>query len=142
MTYLLDTNTCVFLMKGKPVAVRERLAALGGERVCISSVVISELWFGVYNSQWQEQNRQALECFLAPFEELSYGHAANRIYGRRRAALRKVGPPIGSLDMLIAAHALAEDAVLVTNNLREFSRVAGLKLEDWSQAPTLDEAGQ
>ena len=134
MIYLLDTNTCVFLMKGTPVAVRERLAALDSERVCISSVVVSELWFGVYNSQRPEKNQRALECFLEPFEELPYGHAANRAYGRERAALKKAGTPIGSLDMLIAAHALSEDAVLVTNNLREFSRVEDLKIQDWTAA--------
>ena len=131
MTYMLDTNTCVFLMKGKPASVRHRLATLGEARVCLSSLVVSELWFGVYNSSRIERNTQALECFLEPFEELAYGKEANRIYGRQRALLKKAGTPIGSLDMLIAAHALTENAVLITNNIREFSRIEGLKLEDW-----------
>lgn len=132
MTHMLDTNTCIFLMKGKPVSVRDCLAALNEVRVCLSSVVVSELWFGVYNSRLIERNKQALECFLQPFEELAYGGDANRIYGRHRAVLKKAGTPIGSLDMLIAAHALSEDAILITNNIREFSRIEGLKLQDWS----------
>jgi len=131
MTYMLDTNTCIFLMKGEPASVRERLAALAQERVCLSSVVISELWFGVHNSRQVERNARALDCFLAPFEELTYGRETNRIYGQTRAALKQAGTPIGALDTLIAAHALAEDAVLVTNNIREFSRVEGLRVEDW-----------
>jgi len=132
MTYMLDTNTCVFLMKGEPISVRNRLEATGERRICLSSIVVSELWFGVYNSRLIERNRQALECFLEPFEELAYGYGANRVYGRHRAALKKSGTPIGSLDLLIAAHALSEDVVLVTNNIREFSRIEGLRLEDWS----------
>ncbi|MEA3278161.1 MAG: type II toxin-antitoxin system VapC family toxin [Pseudomonadota bacterium] len=131
MTYMLDTTTCIFLMKGKPPSVRARLISLSRERVCLSSVVVSELWFGVYNSRLLDKNRQALECFLEPFEELAYGHKADRIYGRHRAELKKSGTPVGALDMLIAAHALSEDAVLVTNNIREFSRIEGMKLEDW-----------
>ncbi len=132
MTYMLDTNTCVFLMKGKPVSVRDRLAALGEARVCLSSIVVSELWFGVYNSSMVERNKQALACFLKPFDELAYGCAANRTYGRHRALLKKAGTPVGSLDMLIGVHALSENALLVTNNIREFSRIKGLTLEDWS----------
>jgi tRNA(fMet)-specific endonuclease VapC len=133
MIYMLDTNTCVFLMKGRPASVRQHLESLLGERVCLSSVVVSKLWFGVHNSRLKEKNKQALQHFLEPFEELPYGHAANEIYGRRRAALKIIGTPIGPLDMLIAAHALSENAILVTNNLKEFSRIDGLRLEDWSQ---------
>lgn len=132
MIHMLDTNTCVFLMKGKPAGVRDRLAALDHQRVCLSSVVVSELWFGVYNSHQVERNARALQCFLRPFEELTYGGEATRVYGQQRAILRRAGTPIGSLDLLIAAHALAEGAILVTNNQREFSRIGGLRLEDWS----------
>jgi len=133
MIYMLDTCTCIFLMKGTPASAREHLASMCGERVCLSSVVVSELWFGVHNSRLKEKNTQALEHFLDPFEELPYGHAADEIYGQQRAALKIAGTPIGPLDMLIAAHALSENAVLVTNNLKEFSRIDGLRLEDWSQ---------
>ncbi len=129
--YMLDTNTCIFLMKGKPASLRRRLAAVTDERVCLSSVVVSELWIGVHNSLHVDRNRQALECFLAPFEELAYGPEATQFYGRQRSILKRLGQPIGSLDLLIAAHASAEDAILVTNNIREFSRIEGLKLEDW-----------
>ena len=133
MIYMLDTCTCIFLMKGTPTSAREHLASKLGERVCLSSIVVSELWFGVYNSQAKEKNKQALERFQEPFEELPYGQAADEIYGQQRAALKIAGTPIGPLDMLIAAHALAESAILVTNNLNEFSRIDGLDLEDWSQ---------
>jgi len=118
-------------MKGKPPSVRARLTSLGTERVCLSSVVVSELWFGVYNSRIVDRNRQALECFREPFEELAYGTKADRIYGQHRAKLKEAGTPVGALDMLFAAHALSEDAVLVTNNTCEFSRIDGMKLEDW-----------
>jgi len=130
---MLDTCTCIFLMKGSPASAREHLAGKLGDRVCLSSVVISELWFGVYNSQLMEKNKQVLKRFLQPFEELVYGFAANEAYGQQRAILKARGLPIGPLDMLIAAHALAEGATLVTNNLKEFSRIDGLQLQDWSQ---------
>ena len=95
--------------------------------------MVSELWFGVYNSQQMEKNKKVLERFPQPFEELAYGYAANGVYGQQRAALKAIELPIGPLDMLIAAHALAEGAILVTNNLNGFSRFDGLQLQDWSQ---------
>lgn len=76
---------------------------------------MSELWLGLHNSRLVEKNRQALECLLGPVEKLPYGNKADRIYGRHRAALKNAGTPVGSMDMLIAAHALSEDAILVTH---------------------------
>ncbi|MDM8545815.1 type II toxin-antitoxin system VapC family toxin [Candidatus Venteria ishoeyi] len=131
MKYMLDTNTCIYLMKGKPACVREKMLSLHGQEFFLSSIVISELWFGVFKSQQVDKNTLILKCFLEPFTELTYGDAANQVYGNIRAKLQKMGTPIGSLDMLIAAHALAESACLVSNNTKEFSRVEGLVLENW-----------
>ena len=99
----------------------------------LSSVVAAELAFSVAKSA-SARNRQALEMFLAPLEVLPFDSAAMWAYGDLRADLERRGEPIGSLDTLIAAHALSVNAVLVTNNTREFSKVRGLKLENWGTA--------
>lgn len=108
---------------------RYRLGEIG-----LSSVVAAELAYGVAKS-CSERNRKALEMFLAPLEILPFDEAAVWTYGELRASLEALGQPIGSLDTMIAAHALSLDTVLVTNNTREFSRVAGLRLENWVDQP-------
>jgi tRNA(fMet)-specific endonuclease VapC len=100
--------------------------------VGISIITISELQFGAAKSQNPQRNCSALEQFLLPLEILDYDSAAASYYGDVRARLEKSGTPIGPLDTLIAAHALSLNAVLVTNNLSEFRRVSGLKVEDWT----------
>jgi tRNA(fMet)-specific endonuclease VapC len=110
----------------------ERNKLLG---VAISSITLSELQFGVYNSSKPEQNRENLLRFLLGVEVLSYDSSAAEEYGKIRAYLRRRGTPIGEMDMLIAAQANAAGLILATNNTREFERVAGLRLEDWVQVP-------
>jgi tRNA(fMet)-specific endonuclease VapC len=129
VTYLLDTNICVFLMRNHPRAVAgyEKNKSLG---VAISSVTLSELQFGVYNSAYPEKNGVNLLRFLLGVEVLDYDSAAANEYGKIRADLRRKRMPIGELDMLIAAHARAKGLTLATNNTREFGRVEGLILED------------
>ena len=129
---MLDTDTCIYLIKDHPKQVRERLRSQMEGEICLSSIVISELWFGVYKSQRVQQNEITLSRFLNPFLELEYGRRAVKIYGELRAKLQKSGQSIGSFDTLIAAHAIAEDAVLVTNNTKEFSRINGLRIENWT----------
>ena len=130
MKYMLDTNTCIFLMKNRPEVISryQQNKPLG---IAISSITLSELKFGVYNSEFPERNGENLLRFLLGVELLAYNDAAADEYGRIRAGLRRKGTPIGELDMLIAAHAKAAGLVLVTNNTDEFGRVAGLALEDW-----------
>lgn len=131
MKYMLDTNTCIYIIKQKPVEVIERFRKLQISQVSISSITLSELEYGVIKSSKPEQNRSALAQFLAPIEILPYDDAAAQHYGELRVYLEKSGAPIGSLDMLIAAHALSTSCILITNNVKEFERVPNLKIDNW-----------
>ena len=128
---MLDTNTCIAIIKGKPSHVLRCFNAYKVGEIGISSVTLAELEFGVAKSLHQEKNQAALEEFVLPLEIAGFDHEAARVYGRVRAMLEKKGTPIGSLDTLIGAHALALGVTLVTNNTREFSRVKGLTVVDW-----------
>jgi tRNA(fMet)-specific endonuclease VapC len=132
MTYLLDTNTCIRLLNDvstSPVAVR--LAALQPTDIRLCTIVESELYYGAYRSARQQENLVRLERFLSQFTSLPFNHAAAIATGQIRAQLVAAGNPIGANDLLIAAIALANNLTVVTNNIREFSRVAGLAYEDW-----------
>ena len=131
MNLLLDTNICIYLIKRRPPSVLKRFDALAAGTVAISSITIAELEFGVQKSQYPSQNQQALEQFLLPLMILDFDHEAARTYGKLRAWLESSGKTIGALDMLIAAHALSKGLPLATNNVREFSRVPGLKVLNW-----------
>jgi len=130
--YLLDTDICIYLIKRRPPGALVELQSKDISTVAISSITLSELEYGVAKSTQPQQNKLALAQFLAPLEILPYDDRAAAHYGPVRAQLEKLGTPIGPLDMLIAAHALAVEAILVTNNVREFSRVAGLVVENWA----------
>lgn len=137
MAWLLDTNTCIYLLTGKhPDSQRNILARLDAlprnERPLISSVVLSELQYGIRKSRWRKANQALLDEFLLDFNVSDYGTGAAIFYGELRTDLEKRGQPIGPMDMMIAAHALALDATLVTHNTREFAKVKGLRLEDWA----------
>jgi tRNA(fMet)-specific endonuclease VapC len=132
MTHLLDTNHCIFIIKNRSAKAWEKLARHPVGAIGISSVTASELWFGVEKSEQKEKNGRALIKFLLPLEIAPYEAEAAERYGKIRAVLEKAGTPIGSLDCLIAAHAVALGVVLVTNNTNEFQRVPGLRLEDWT----------
>lgn len=127
---LLDTNICIHIINARPPAVLARFSAYRLGDIGISSVVASELTYGVVKSG-SVRNRQALEMFLAPLEIVPFDAAAIWAYGEVRAELERRGTPIGAMDTLIAAHALSLKAVLVTNNTREFARVPGLLLDNW-----------
>ena len=128
---MLETDTCIAVIKRQPEAALKKLRGKSVGQVGISSVTLSELSYGAAASAKPADNLEALREFLLPLVVAPYDDACALVYGTVRAALEKKGRPIGSLDTLIAAHALALDAVLVTHNTREFSRVAGLRLEDW-----------
>lgn len=133
MNYLLDTNICIYLIKKKPIAVLERFQSLSLGEVGISSITLAELQYGVEKSTNREKNLHALQQFLIPLEIADFDYDASIIYGQIRSKLEQAGQPIGSLDMLIAAHAKSLNISLVTNNEREFMRVSGLKVENWTQ---------
>ena len=130
--WLLDTNICIHLIKKQPERVVQRLRSLDISTVGVSSITVAELQYGVAKSDRPEQNALALAALLAPLDVLSFDDAAAAVYGTVRAGLERAGTPIGSMDLLIAAHALALGRTVVTNNTREFSRVAGLKVENWA----------
>lgn len=132
--YLLDTNICVFVMNQRPPQVRARMAAItaDGQRLAISSVTFHELRYGIANSVQKVQNQQRLDSFVAGLDVLDFGQTAAGVAADQRARLKTLGQPIGPYDLLIAGHALALNAVLVTNNTGEFARVEGLSIEDWS----------
>jgi len=129
--YLLDTDTCIYLIRAKDPQVLNRLRALSFGDVGVSAITVAELQYGAQKSQRPTQNRRALEQFLAPLVVADFDYAASERSGGIRAALEQSGTPIGSLDTLIAAHALSLDVSLVTNNEREFSRVPGLRVVNW-----------
>lgn len=130
---LLDTNICIYIINAKPPTVLARFQRYRLGDIGLCSVVAAELAFGVAKSS-SARNRQALEMFLAPLTILPFDEAAVWTYGDLRADLERRGTPIGSLDTMIAAHALSRQALLITNNLREFSKVPGLQLDNWAAA--------
>lgn len=137
MAWLLDTNTCIYLLTGnQPDYQRNILARLDAlprnERPLISSVVLSELQYGVRKSRWRKANQTLLDEFMLDFDVSDYDASAAVFYGELRTDLEKRGKPIGPMDMMIAAHVLSLDATLVTHNTREFAQVKGLRLEDWA----------
>lgn len=130
MKYLLDTNMCIYAQKKNP-GVLEKMRENFQDGLAISSITLAELEYGVQASANPEKNTIALLKFLAIVEILSFESGAAEEYGKICADLRRKGTPIGTMDMLIAAHAKAENLVVVTHNTREFKRVDGLLLEDW-----------
>ncbi|MFZ5563298.1 MAG: type II toxin-antitoxin system tRNA(fMet)-specific endonuclease VapC [Thermodesulfobacteriota bacterium] len=133
MHYMLDTNICIYIIKQKPAEVIKRLIQTELSQVGISSVTLSGLFYGAAKSARPDQNRTALVQFVGPLEVAAYDDEAARCYGDVRAGLEKSGRPIGSLGMLIAAHALSLGCVLVTNNEKEFERIPDLKIENWAK---------
>lgn len=129
---LLDTNICIYVVNRKPPDVVARFRRYRAGEIGVCSVVAAELAYGVAKSG-SRRNREALELFLSPLEILPFDDRAVWAYGDLRADFERRGLTIGPMDTMIAAHALSLGATLVTNNLREFSRVEGLALENWAQ---------
>ena len=133
MIYLIDTNICIYLMNQKPSRVIQKFKNTEVGQIGISTITVSELNYGVAKSNFKKQNAQRLEEFLTPFEILPYDEGASIYYGMIRTDLESRGKVIGPLDMLIAAHALSKDLVLVTNNEKEFLKIKSLKVENWAK---------
>lgn len=131
MKILLDTDTCIYLIRRRAPEILRRLRRYSPGDVGISSITLGELSFGVSKSGQPEKNQSALDEFISPLEVAPFDESAARTYGPIRALLQKRGNAIGALDMLIGAHALSLGITLVTHETREFSRISGLRLADW-----------
>ena len=131
MRYMLDTNICIYAIKNQPQQVLAQLRAHEAEGIGISSISVAELYFGVVKSG-SAKNLAALQQFLEPLEIADFDVSAAQAYGDLRYKLEKSGTPIGPLDTQIAAHALALEVTLVTNNGREFCRVPDLTWVNWA----------
>lgn len=132
LKYLLDTNIVIYTMKNRPQQVKKRFKQNQG-RMGISTVTLGELVFGAEHSQQVERNLADIEAMVARLEVLPFDNKAAYRFGQTRAMLYRMGQPIGPYDMMIAGQAIASGLRLVTNNTKEFERVPGLILEDWSQ---------
>ena len=129
--YMLDTDICVYVLRGRNEALEAALVEHARD-ICISAICHAELWYGVEHSVHTDRNRAGLEHFLQRLDVQAFGPDAGRHYGDIRQQLTLRGALIGSNDLLIAAHARSMEATLVTNNVREFSRVPDLQVVNWA----------
>ena len=132
MTFMLDTNIIVYAKNNRPESVLKKLMEYRPEDMCVSAVTLAELEYGACKSSRPEQNRLALLTFLSRIPVVPFDADAAREYGDIRAGLTKKGTVIGANDLLIAAHARSLNLTLITNNTREFERVEGLRVENWT----------
>jgi tRNA(fMet)-specific endonuclease VapC len=133
LKYLLDTNICIYIIKQKDPGILRKLQSFKTGEIGISSITLAELEYGVARSAQSQRNRLALASFRIPFEVVDFDQEAAIDYGLIRAWLEKEGRPIGSMDMLLAAQARSKGIVLVTNNEKEFGKIPGLQLENWTE---------
>ena len=131
MRRTLDTNICSYVLRRHPVAMLERFAGLARDQLWLSAIVAAELRFGAAKLA-SPRFSSAVESWIVGFDVQPWPLAATQHYAQARAALERAGQPIGGMDLMIAAHAMAEDSVVVTNNAREFLRVPGLAVEEWA----------
>jgi tRNA(fMet)-specific endonuclease VapC len=131
MSYLLDTNICIYIAKKSPENVLKKFKELKAGSVGMSNITYGELWYGIKKSQQPEKSAKILEDLSFIIEPLPLPVTASEKYADIRSSLEKQGTPIGNNDLWIAAHAISEDLILVSNNIREFSRIPNLKIENW-----------
>jgi len=130
LSYMLDTNICIYVMKTYPPELRDRFNATA-EQLCISSITLGELCFGAEKSARRSENLAAIDNFVSRLDVLPFGDKAAAHYGQIRAELSRAGTPCGVHNMQIGGHARAEGLIVVTNNMREFVRMPGLRVENW-----------
>ena len=130
LAYMLDTSICIYVMKNYPQDLREKFNALA-EQLCISSITLGELHFGAEKSARRADNLTAIEQFVARLDVLSFDAKAAMHYGQVRAELERAGTPCGPHDMQIGGHARSQGLIVVTNDAREFSRMKGIRVENW-----------
>ncbi len=133
LAYMLDTNICIYLMKARPPELNERFNELA-EQLCSSTITLGELHYGAEKSARPAKNLAGLAQFVARLEVLPFGDKAAAHYGQLRAELERAGTPCGSYDMQIGGHARSEGLIVVTNNMREFGRMPGVRAENWVAA--------
>jgi tRNA(fMet)-specific endonuclease VapC len=131
MKYLLDTNVCIKILKGNSDSISRRISSIKNKDIVISSIVRYELFYGAYKSNKKEETLSVLRDFLDCFEDACFDETISDLCGRLRADLDMAGTPIGPYDLQIGAIALANNLTLVTHNIKEFSRIPDLKIEDW-----------
>ncbi|MEH1863227.1 MAG: type II toxin-antitoxin system VapC family toxin [Nostoc sp.] len=130
MNYLLDTDICIYWLNGRQ-PVRNKLLAVGWDEICICVITAAELYYGAYNSNRVSENLGNAEEFIQNLPVLPLTDPALRKYGELKAKLRRIGQTIAEFDLLIASVAVAENYTLVTNNIRHYSRISNLQLENW-----------
>ena len=130
LTYMLDTNICIYVMKNYPSHLREKFNALA-EQICMSSITLGELYYGAEKSARRAENLTAIEHFVARLDVLPFADKAAAHYGQVRAELERAGTPCGPHDMQIGGHARSEGLIIVTNNIREFARMPGVRAQNW-----------
>jgi tRNA(fMet)-specific endonuclease VapC len=130
LQYMLDTDICIYITKAHPSKLLERFNRFGPQ-LCVSTIVLSELYFGVEKSARRIENLEVLERFISRLSVLPFSASAAAHYGQIRIELQRTGMLPGGHDLLIGAHARSEQLTLVTNNTREFERIPGLHVENW-----------
>ena len=130
LRYMLDTNICIYVIKNRPAGLRERFNSLA-DQLCMSAITLAEVIYGAEKSARPVENLAIIEQFAARLDVLSFGERAATHYGQLRAELERAGHPVGIHDMMIGGHSRSEGLTLVSNNLREFQRMEGLRLENW-----------
>ena len=131
MIFFLDTNICIYFLKGQKEEVSNNLKKLKPEQVKIPAIVKAELLLGVHKSQHSKRNKELVQRFLEPYEIMPFGDSEAETYSEIRAELEKKGKPIGPNDLLIASTVICGNGVLVTNNEKEFKRIPRLRVENW-----------
>jgi tRNA(fMet)-specific endonuclease VapC len=131
MLYMLDTNICSYILKNHPAAVKQKFNEVGAGNICISAIVLAELYYGAARHPESIVIRREIDNFVSRLVVIPWDENAADHYGAIRAFLEKAGTLVGAMDMLIAAHAKSCAATLVTNNLREFDRIKGLTILNW-----------
>jgi tRNA(fMet)-specific endonuclease VapC len=131
MKYLLDTNVCINILKGKSENVKNKISVLSNENIVIPSIVRFELYYGAFKSTQKRKTVAILTEFLNIFEDIVFDSNSAKICGEIRANLEKKGTPIGPYDLIIASITLSHEFILVTHNIKEFTRIDKLKIEDW-----------
>jgi tRNA(fMet)-specific endonuclease VapC len=130
LRYMLDTNICIYVIKSRPAGLRERFNSLA-DQLCISVITLAEIIYGAEKSARPVENLAIVDQFAARLDVLPFGERAATHYGQLRAELERAGHPVGIHDVMIGSHARSEGLTLVSNNLREFLRMEGLRLENW-----------
>ena len=131
MSYLLDTNTCIYFLNRSSEKIISKMKSLSPSNIKLSSITVAELFFGAEKSKAQKKNRTIVQGFIGNFERIPFDEKCCQNYAKIRATLEKSGSPIGPMDLLIASITITHNLILVTNNVAEFKRIKGLNLENW-----------